>query len=376
MKTPLTRILLRIFATGFYRAHAGLLLFAFVVVVSYGIFINTAGDVTREAANFYNVVVIRTFISNPVTMWLLFAGWILYTLKSWQYVSAQLRVAEHGFLFYSSTALPRLRQFRSWWCVQLVILLPAVMYGVAALIFGWIFHYYLLPLITILFLAALISGSALVYVWQVNRLQRGLVLTLPGSWHWRAGKPFFSLFLYHLFYKVKTGTLLTKTFSLFCLTSGLYGMFSDNRQDLRVTGMLVLTAVTAHAYLIYQEYRFEMTSLAFARSFPYSRHRLFGEAIVRYSVLLLPEMICLAGRVPPAAIGLFLLYAVSTLLCFRGWLYALGLRMNRYLPLLFFMYLLWSGLLLYHEFWLSICINGLLGYGLYYLSYYRFRELV
>ena len=46
MLTPLNKVLIKIFAKGFFRVNAGLLLFLFVVLISYCFFIETAGHVS------------------------------------------------------------------------------------------------------------------------------------------------------------------------------------------------------------------------------------------------------------------------------------------------------------------------------------------
>ncbi|PWV51529.1 hypothetical protein C7475_103138 [Chitinophaga sp. S165] len=373
MISPLTIVLTKIFSRGFYRANAGLLLFFFVILISYTILINPAGTMPHEMFGFYQLIVMLTFISSPVTMTVIFISWLLYTVKSWQYVTAQLAVSENCFLFYSTTSLGKLRQLRSWWWMQFVITLPITIYGILAVALGIANHHYLLPIISILFIFFLITVSAAIYVWLANRLSAGtvapLALKLPVRWK----KPFFSLFLYHIIHKIKPGGIITKIFSIFCLTSGAYSMFSSNRHDTRVAGLLILTAVTGHLYLIYQEHRFEVMTLAFSRNFPYSRNRHFLYITLRYLLLLLPEMILLFIMGPPLIAMLLLLYAISVMLFFRGLLYWLGLNMNIYLPVVFAVYILLFWLIMYGYLWPSAGMLLLLAYGIFYCRYYKLQ---
>ncbi|SDH48058.1 hypothetical protein SAMN04488121_11315 [Chitinophaga filiformis] len=371
MISPLTIVLTKIFSRGFYRANAGSLLFFFVVVISYAIFITPAGTMSHDTFQLYELIVMMTLISNPVAMTAIFFAWLLYTLKSWQYVTGQLTVPENGFLYYSSTALSKFRQLRSWWWMQFVITLPITVYGLLSVIFGIVYHQYLLPFITILYLFLLITVSAALYVWLANRLSAGtpapITLRLPIRWK----KPFFSLFLYHIIHRIKLGGLLTKIFSLFCLASGAYSLFSGNRQDTRVAGLLVLTAVAGHLYLIYQEHRFEVMTLAFSRNFPYSRNRHFGYMALRYVLLLLPEMVFLAITAPSPMTFVLLAYAISVMLFFRSLLYWLGLNMNVYLPVVFAVYIVLFWLIMYGYLWQSAGVLLLLSYGLFYSRYYK-----
>lgn len=371
MISPLTIVLTKIFSRGFYRANAGSLLFFFVVVISYAIFITPAGTMSHETFQLYQVIVMMTLISNPVAMGVIFFAWLLYTVKSWQYVTGQLTAGENGFLYYSSTALSKFRQVRSWWWMQFVITLPLTSYGLLSVVFGIVYHHYLLPFITILYLFLLITISAALYVWLANRLSAGtpatVSLRLPLRWR----KPFFSLFLYHIVHKIKLGALLTKIFSLFCLGSGAYSLFSGNRHDTRVAGLLVLTAATGHLYLLYQEHRFEVMTLAFSRTFPYSRNRHFLYMVLRYLLLYLPEIVFLVATTPPAMAILLLIYAISAMLCFRSLLYWLGLNMNIYLPLVFGLYIVLFWLIMYGYLWQSAAVMLLLAYGLFYARYYK-----
>jgi len=371
MISPLTIVLTKIFSRGFYRANAGSLLFFFVVVISYAIFITPAGTMSHETFQLYEVIVMMTLISNPVAMSVIFFAWLLYTIKSWQYVTGQLTAAENGFLYYSSTALSKFRQVRSWWWMQFVITLPLTSYGLLSVGFGIVYHHYLLPLITILYLFLLITVSAALYVWLANRLSAGTPATvnlrLPIRWK----KPFFSLFLYHIVHKIKLGALLTKIFSLFCLASGAYSLFSGNRHDTRVAGLLVLTATTGHLYLLYQEHRFEVMTLAFSRTFPYSRNRHFLYMVLRYLLLFLPEIVFLVATTPPPMAILLPVYAISVMLCFRSLLYWLGLNMNIYLPLIFGLYIVLFWLIMYGYLWQSAAVMLLLAYGLFYARYYK-----
>lgn len=375
MISPLTIVLTKIFSRGFYRANAGLLLFFFVVLVSYTILINPAGTMPHEMFEFYQLIVLLTFISSPVTMIVIFVAWLLYTVKSWQYVTGQLTATENNFLFYSTTALGKFRQLRSWWWMQFVITLPITAYGLLSVTLGIIYHHYLYPFIIIVYIFFLITVSAAIYVWLANRLSASagtpLTLKLPVRWK----KPFFSLFLYHIVHHIKLGGILTKTFSLFCLTSGAYSMFSSNRHDARVAGLLVLTAVAGHLYLIYQEHRFEVMTMAFSRNFPYSRNRHFLYITLRYLLLLVPEMIFLFIMEPPMMAMLLLLYAISVMLCFRGLLYWLGLNMNVYLPVVFAAYVFLFWLIMYGYLWQSAGIMLLLSYVLFYYRYYKLQPL-
>ena len=104
MPQPLSNILVKVFARGFYKVNSGLLIFMFVILVSYCFFINTLGDVKLLPPGkelYYQFFILLNFVNSPAMMLLFFACWLIYTIKSWQYVAGQLRIAHHQFLYYS-----------------------------------------------------------------------------------------------------------------------------------------------------------------------------------------------------------------------------------------------------------------------------------
>ena len=129
MKRPLTRALIKIVATGFYRQHTGFLLALFVVI-----FINffytpvlNQTHLTREEILATALKLVLSAVSEPLGVGLLGGLLLLYSWKSWQYVASRLQAEDVEFLYYSSNALPWSRQVQSWTLVQLVVCLPLVM---------------------------------------------------------------------------------------------------------------------------------------------------------------------------------------------------------------------------------------------------------
>lgn len=374
MRPPLTKVLIKIFAYGFYRAHAGLLLFLSATVLLYAVFVPVLNQTHLTPAEIiaYNLSLARAFSSTPVVTALVFAVWLGYTVKSGQYVVKQLKAADQQFLFYSSTALAKAAQFRSWWVVQFIILLPLAGYGLFAGIVGLGYDYYLIPAITLFYLALLTAGSAFWYVQVMNRLtdedRPSYLLILTRRWR----KPFFSLFLYHVLDQLKLPYALTKVLSWLLIT-GIFYFFSDVPPDVRVAGLVVLAVTTAHAFLIYQAHCFQERYLRFARNLPYRRSSLFLGFSGVFLLLVLPEVMGLFIWFDLAtAVGL-LLFGGSTALLFHSFLYGFGSNMRPYLrgvSGLFFLFLL---IILFDLLWWLIPLNLLVAFMLFYRSYYRYE---
>lgn len=369
---PLTNILVKIFAKGFYRVHTGFLIFLFVIIISYCFFINTAGVVQPDEVLFYNFILLLTFISSPVMTLVFFACWLIYTLKSWTYVSSQLFARSNQFLFYSSNNFGRLQQFKSWFYVHFIISLPLVFYAFIAIITGLFKHYYLIPSAILLYVLLLMAVSALLYLSVLN----GLIDAKKQSWvlrllrYWK--KPFLSLFIYQVFARLKLTYAITKALSYLIIIGTLFS-FADVRRDPRVAGLIILGIVIAHAILIYQQHKFEHTSLSFSRNFPYSRRYLYFSYIITWALLLLPESIWLFTNYNlVAAAGLFVL-ALSIIMLFHSLLYRIGPVMNKYLPWLLGLFLLLFWMIMFGFTGLLAPLNFIVSFMLFYNNYYKYE---
>ncbi|WP_295797936.1 hypothetical protein [Mucilaginibacter sp.] len=373
MPKPLSNILVKVFARGFYKVNSGLLIFMFVILVSYCFFINTLGDVKLLPPGkelYYQFFILINFVNSPAMMLLFFACWLVYTIKSWQYVAGQLRVEHHQFLYYSILSAERKAQFKSWSYMQFIISLPFVFYAVLASVIGLVFHHYLTVVIIILFTLLLIAISAFIYLKQINNLVRekgqSTLLNLGQSW----GKPFFSLFIYQIFDKLKLAFVLSKLLSYMVIISVMFS-FAEVRTDSRVAAFAILGVVMAHAVLIYQQHRFGLVYLSITRNFPYSLTRLYIQYTLTWLLLLLPECIWLfAGFGLFTAFGLlFLLMAIVML--FHCVLYRIGLAMNTYLPWLLALFFAISLAILFGCVWLLVPVCFGISLMLFYGNYYR-----
>jgi hypothetical protein len=377
MQQPLTNVLVKIFARGFYKVNSGLLLFLFMILFSYVLFINTAGDVTLLPPGkelYYHFIIIITFISDPIMTALFFVAWLIYTIKSWQYVSAQLLPADNQFLFYSSLSFTKQKQFKSWFYTQFIISLPFVSYAVLACIIRLLIQHYLITVVIIVFIILLIAVSALLYVRLLNNLvnerRQSWLLRLSRYWH----KPFFSLFIYYVFDKLKLIYVITKFISYLVIIGALFS-FADVRHDLRVAGLTILGIVTAHAIIIYRQHRFEQTYLSIARNFPYSMASLYINYVLGFLLLLLPEGIWLFISFNLIAATSLLLLALSLMMLFHGIIYKTGLAMNNYLPWVLGLFILLFCFVLFGLMWLLVPLCLLVSSVIFYRNYYR-GELV
>lgn len=371
MRQPLTIVLTRIFSRGFFKVHAGLLLFLFVTFVSYAFFINTLGDVPANFFSYFQQLITITLVSSPFIMLLFFVAVLIYNIKSWQYVLLQLNGEEQQFIYYSSNAMPMGKQLLSWFYVQFLINMPAFVYATFALCIGFIWHHYFLPLVIFAYLLLLTMAGAVIYLRRVN----SFLDTPPSSWLLRITaawkKPLFSLFIYHVLDQRKISYLITKAFTTIIMSTGLFHLLEDASSDMRVAGVVALFIVLTHSVLIYQEQQFEQHYLRFVRNFPYSKMCIYGYSVLTHVILLLPELSWLLTAFSFPTGVILVLTAIANVQLFRSICYRYSMTMRTYITTLFVLFtvLLW-GYLYGGLLWLvpgSLALSVLL----FYRDYFR-----
>jgi hypothetical protein len=200
------------------------------------------------------------FITSPLMLLVVFAVWLLYSIKTWHYTTGQIFAVNQHFLFYSSTSYTQKQQLKGWMLAQATMLLPVIVYGLIAFAVGIYYHHYITPLIILLYLVLLSWLGAFIYTTLINRQIDGgsqsIILKWSGKWR----KPFYSLFIYHVFDKMKVRYVITKGIS-YLIVNGVFLLFADVSHDVRVAGIAILAIATAHTALIFEERKFEETYL-------------------------------------------------------------------------------------------------------------------
>ena len=347
MKKPLTRVLLKVVASGFYQEHTGWLISLFLLV-----FINffwtrvpDPSHITHEQLlrNGFRLVIMS--VSEPIGVAALLGVCFCYSLKSWHYVAGRLKSADVQFLAYSSNAFGWRQQVISWSVVQGVILLPVVVLCLYAMVIGVVFHHWLVPVLLPGYLLLLTVIGAGYYTRLLNdtvvKPNKFVGLTWVRNWP----KPLFSLFLYEIIAKKRVTYFITKVASVASIALLLLA-FSDSRTDVRLAGMMGLCCAVGHTILVFQGGEFELFYLPIMRNLPYGRGQVYGQQVLLYGVLLLPELgwLLTASRLSTGLIAAGLLLSVTLLL--RALLYWTGQNMTAYLRIVvgLFLFLLLANL--------------------------------
>jgi len=323
----------------------------------------------------YHKTLMLTLVSSPLMMGVVFTAWLVYTLKTWHYMVGQIAAINQHFLFYSSNAFAKAKQFKSWLFVQLILLLPVLVYGIIAAGVGLAHGYYIIPQLVIVYLFLLAALSAILYQSRVNKLidgsTQGWPLTLSSKWR----KPWFSLFIYNVFDQHKVTWLVTKGLS-YLLITGFFYLFADVSHDIRVAGIALLSVVVAHVKLIYEERSFEEKWLSFTRNLPYSRLQLFAGFAGVYLVIMLPEAVWLFSRFSPVIAFELLLTGISISMLFHCLLYYIGLDMDKYLLWIFFLFVVTFWLILFKLILVLTVINLVVAFGVFWRNYYKEEKMI
>ncbi len=352
MPKPLTNVLLKIFANGFYKVHGGILFFLFLVLF---------GLVEPAQILNYHMALMLAFITSPLMMGVVFAVWLLYTFKCWHYIAGQIFAPHHAFLFYSSTSYSKQKQFNSWFVVQATVSLPVLVYGGVSVGVA-LYHHDIISAICILaYLIAITALSAWFYRRLVNQLIDGskasVLLRFTKKWK----KPYFSLYLYHVFNKLKVTYLVTKFLS-YAIINGVFMMFADVSHDTRVAAIAVLAITIAHSVLIFEERRFEDVYLIFSKTLPYGKIKLFLSFLGVYAILLIPEAAWLFTRFSPLTAVYLLAFGLSVIMFFHCMLYPFGLNMEKYMTAVLVSFVILFWLLMFKLLWFMVPVLLLIAF--------------
>jgi hypothetical protein len=323
----------------------------------------------------YHKTLMLAFVSSPVMLLVVFAVWLLYTLKSVHYVSVQINAPMQQFLYYSAISFLKQQQFKSWFVVQTAILLPVTLYGLVAAGVGFYNHLYILPLIIILYLLLLTAFGAWIYTINLSRLIAGG--SGPAWMHWSSSlrKPLFSLYIYHILHRLKLPFLITKVLSWLIITS-IFWLFADVKHDARVAGMAVLAIGIAHAVLVFEHQKFGQVYLTWVRNFPLSFIKRYIFLVLTYSLLLLPEVVWLFSRFKLLSAANLFLIMLSMIMLLHALLSYISLNMDRYLQWVMGLFILLFWIMMFRLTLPLIVVNTLLSYWIFRQNYGKDIESV
>jgi len=368
MSLLLNTALKKIFVDGFYRTHAAMLVFIFVMLMSYCLFINTLGTVRPNQIDFWQFFFTISLVSNPLILTFYLIGSSLYAYKSLKYVLSQLALPQQEFLYYSFTALSKKQQLKNWFTVQAYIFIPVLSYTLYALTIGLIFGFYLISIAILFFQVLLIMACAYICLKENNRLieanKPGWLIRVGRKWN----KPVFLLYSFQVFNQSKLAYVLTKLLS-WVLISSVLVVFADLKNDSRLLMLVTSCIVVAHVVLIYQEKVFNNRYLSFLPNFPFTKEKVFFSFCLNYLVLLLPEICWIFTNFGILTSFGLIAFAFSAILLFRSLLLLNAIQIKGFLIWVFSLFFLFYVFIMFGFGLILIPLNVIVAWILFRRNY-------
>jgi hypothetical protein len=284
-------ILIKSFVKPFYRRHAGLFVFAFILLFG------AVGMVDGAGLMAFHLSLVQSILKNAGILLVVLFIWSLYAKKTTQFVINILRSPEFSFLqILSRIDSKKLLGLLVW--VQFLLFLPIIFYTIIIFVVCIYLHSsYISFGVILLYISAVILLSAWLYLNTVQNLTNKtpvpevkIPLKTQTTSYW---------FLF-IRYIARHKKLLFTGIKIYSCTT-LYLMVVN---QLRITydlSMIILffsIGILGHGMLIYQLRDMEETRLSFYRTIPNSLPKRFVQYGLIYFVLLLPEFISIVSLTP------------------------------------------------------------------------------
>lgn len=286
---PIARILQFVLVNHFYQMNAGF--FAFLFFVLFGVV--KGGQLVD-----YHYSLIIAFLESPIILAGVILAWVLYTLKSTNYIIK--RILEPRQLFLTCLNHLSNKQLFAWMLLtQVQVFAPVWIYATIATAVAIHLHHWAQAGIIVLANLVLIFTASR---WYMSTIRHHGTEGFLGKWafldKWTAGiswknrfvKPVFSFAILHLFRERKQMLLLTKVFTLLFLY-GFIQLYEPYKPDPRPILLGFLLIVGSHSALIQQIRAFEREFLTFLRNLPIKIPIRFLHLLIMYSLLFLPELL-------------------------------------------------------------------------------------
>lgn len=270
----------------FYRAHAGMLIFVFLVMF---------GTVeSRYLVNYHQTLILGMFTSEVFMLAVCFI-WTLYSLKILHFILWLLRKPEYVFLT-DLMLVSRMRVLGQIFITVLSCFLPVLVYTIFIYLIGISEHYYYESLGILAFQISICFITTLVIV---------LFLRTQHKFSWaislfrmpnRGGR--IGFYISYFVNEEKIALLISKAFSLSLLY--IVREATESGDDFRILGLTWVFVLLSHTFLVPKVRMFEDRYLSLIKSLPISTVKTCALYFIFYAGLMLPELmfsISMAGNV-------------------------------------------------------------------------------
>lgn len=363
------KILFRSLVKPFYKENIGVFIFLFIVMFCIISKVDGAGVFE------YHYSLITGMLQNSKFLLFVFFAWALYARKYVAFVSGTLHKPEYAFI-HIFNCLGKARQFRLFVIVEMLLLMPVLLYAIFIIIIGYQQHFYLPLLLVLGYLLLLCIAPAVWHAYLLNNLYKTEMLSwqnLKGSWKIPSSYPIVLIRFIALRQKMIW-------VGIKCFTCGVLYLITRNNTsvdyDTSFPFLFFNFGILANGIMVYRIREFEETYLSFYRGVPLSLPKRFLQYLFIYFILLIPEFI-VTGMLTPAHLQYgdairFSLCGYSLLLLMNSITFLQNFSTKEYLKMLLlifctqYIFLITVGLTALYLLFFSLAIT------LFLIGYYRF----
>ena len=275
--SAIQNVLIKTVVIPFYRSHAGLLLFVFLIMF---------GTVESNQLVNYHRALIEGMFEVPVFLMVVMLVWLLYNTKILIYVLSLLRKPYYRF-FADLTLLPRNGSFSHLVLMVIICFFPVLAYSVFIYLIGFSKGYYALSGLILIFQCALCAFNA--YAIQlVIRTQHRFTWKIPALRIPNvAGR--IGFYVSYFLTEEKIALLISKTFSLALLYIVREATVAGD--DFRILGLTWVFVLLSHTFLLPKVRIFEDRYLTWIKALPFKALHTCLVYILFYAGLMLPELV-------------------------------------------------------------------------------------
>ena len=358
---PISKVLVRILVVEFYTRNAGQFLFIFFIMF---------GMVEGSQLLNYHLSLIIGVINSTLFYLGVLAVWLLYGIKSLQFVTSQLAKPEHSF-FYALASLPPATQVLLFFIVHLLIQQPVWIYALAIVGVAFAQHNWFIGTEILVFNITLCFLLSIITVYKLNNPSSNAYTSflktpsfLKQSLAW-----FYGAFILN---ELKIILLVTKLFSYFALY-GFLQIRVDHYEN-RIALMGLLVGLAANSVLIFELRKWEDSYLLFIKNLPLTSVKRYLTMATVFALLLLPELFLLiTHNIQFMDILGNLLFSISFQLLLFALVHHLKMDMDKYIQYLLIIFLGSFGLILF-KLYIPVTIASLFcSYFLYQKYFYTYE---
>jgi hypothetical protein len=364
---PIAHILNRSVAAPFYRQHAGVFLFLFLLLIG----IQTS---------FYNAVETHYYILLGILTSVKFffaalTAWLIYGLKIFFFFTGCLKKTSYDFLFLLNTQ-KKIERFRYLLHLNITLWMPILGYGVFLLFVACREHLFLKGILVLSVICLLLLACTF-FFYMVLQKEKAMQQVTTGLFAWlRLPNTIFGFVVRFVFRKQFIALFVLKLLSFVCL---FFFVRTEARVfEQRMLWVLYLTCLAGHSIIIYRNFHFIETELSFCRNLPLRGVFMLLSLLGVYTVLLLPEMWALRGLIIYQGHGTDYFWMIISgpllLLLLHSLLYSEDMKMEEFLKLIFGIWIVFLFFSLSPNHWIIPAICFVFSAIIFHISYRGYEK--